>query len=227
MRSVTVHVASTAARCAASGVPAGSYFWSQVSSRTCQHSPAAVTAVLLGRTAKYHAYCLTAMAPALSASMGYVEGHSQYRTFSTYARKGTTSTVPVATRNTRISGGGVNEVGHGGQGVQARTIPADPAPAAATTMAPSRTRSARRYIRADATDHTLPRITPQPSHPPHTRSGRDGTRTPGSTGPPTGPRRRQGSSWRRANRTFAGRSARRRMYHGYQCVPYEMSATTR
>ena len=30
---------------------------------------------------------------------------------------------------------------------------------------------------------------------------------------------RQGSSWRRANRTLAGRSARRRMYQRYQAEP--------
>ena len=29
----------------------------------------------------------------------------------------------------------------------------------------------------------------------------------------------QGSIWRSANQTLAGRSARRRMYHGYQCSP--------
>ena len=35
------------------------------------------------------------------------------------------------------------------------------------------------------------------------------------------------SSWRRANSTFAGRSARRRMYHGYQAAPYAISTCTR
>ena len=39
--------------------------------------------------------------------------------------------------------------------------------------------------------------------------------------------RQPGSSCRRANRTFAGRSASRRMYHGYQAAPYAMSTRTR
>ena len=36
-----------------------------------------------------------------------------------------------------------------------------------------------------------------------------------------------GSIERMANVTFAGRSARRRMYHGYQCSPYAISVSTR
>jgi hypothetical protein len=39
-----------------------------------------------------------------------------------------------------------------------------------------------------------------------------------ATGRPRG-RGYQGSTWRTANTTLAGRSARRRMYHGYQCSP--------
>ncbi len=37
----------------------------------------------------------------------------------------------------------------------------------------------------------------------------------------------QGKSWRSTNRTFAGRSASRRMYHGYQASPYAIRFRTR
>src|SRR6185436_199030 len=37
---------------------------------------------------------------------------------------------------------------------------------------------------------------------------------------------RQPMIWRSANSTFAGRSARRRMYHGYQASPYAIRSRT-